>query len=540
MKKTYKNEEDHWYQRSRQLWLNLGDKNTGFFHASTRKRRTLNKLTVIEDADGKPMFTEEDIAATMETYFANIFTPIPRDPDIMEAVINEAIQPIISEATNQRLIRLPDSEEIKNALFSIHPGKAPGPDGFSSYFFQSNWQVIGNDVVREVKEFFHSGQMPSSIYETHLRLIPKILSPMKVSDYRPIALCNVSYKIISKLLAKRLQPLLGDLITETQSAFVPQRAISDNIFITHELPHYLKKSKVKKHCYMAVKTDMSKAYDRLEWDFIKLAILRFGFHPTFADWIMQCISTVSFSFIINDASRGNVKPGRGIRQGDPLSPYIFIICGELLSSLCNLGQRNGKLKGIALASGVPSINHLLFADDTMFFCKANAANAQTLNKILATYESLSGQLINTQKSAVSFSKNSSNELKAQIKQILGIENSGGFGKYLGLPEQFGRWKRDAFGFIVDHMKRKAICWSSKHLSRVGKMVMLRSVLATIPSHAMSCFKLPQTLCAQIQSLLTRFWWDSTQDKRKMSWISWKKMAKPKKTGRSRIQRHTYV
>lgn len=131
-----------------------------------------------------------------------------------------------------------------------------------------------------------------------------------MADYRPIALCNVSYKIISKLLAKRLQPLLEALITETQSAFVPKRAISDNVLIIHEMLHYLKTSKAKKHFYMAIKTDMSKIYDRLEWDFIKMAILRFGFHPIWTEWIMQCITIVSYSFIINDATRGYVQPGR--------------------------------------------------------------------------------------------------------------------------------------------------------------------------------------------------------------------------------------
>ena len=149
---------------------------------------------------------------------------------------------------------------------------------------------------------------------------------------------------------------------------------------------------------------------------------------------MQCVSTVCYAFIINDATRGHVKPGRGIRQGDPLSPYLFILCSKLLSSLCILGQSNGKFKGIKLATGSPCINHLLFADDTMFFCKANASNAQVLNKILSTYATVSGQLINTQKSAISFSRKTSQARKDQIKQTLGIENDGGFGKYLGLPE----------------------------------------------------------------------------------------------------------
>lgn len=176
----------------------------------------------------------------------------------------------------------------------------------------------------------------------------------------------------------------------------------------------------------------------------------------------------------------------------------------------------------------------------MFFCKANVQNAQILNQILATYALVSGQLINTQKSAVLFSKNSKLEVKTQVKLTLGIENSGGFGKYLGLSEQFGRRKREGFAFIVDRIKRRAISWSSKFLSRAGKMVMLLSVLSAVPSHAMSFFELPQALCDQIQSLLTRFWWDTTQDKRIMSWISWKKMAKQKKIRWAGFQRYCYL
>lgn len=168
---------------------------------------------------------------------------------------------------------------------------------------------MGDDVVKEIQSFFQSGCMPKTVNETHLRLIPEILSPKKVADYMLIALCNVSYKIISKLLAKQIQPLLSELISETQSAFVIKRVISDNVLITHDLLHYFKTSKANKQCYMAIKTYMSKAYDRLEWDFIETALLRFGFHPKWVEWIMQCISTVNYSFIINDTTRGFVKSG---------------------------------------------------------------------------------------------------------------------------------------------------------------------------------------------------------------------------------------
>lgn len=167
------------------------------------------------------------------------------------------------------LIAIPSLREIKTALFSIHPDKAPGPDRFSASFFQSNWDIVGSAITTEIQEFFTTGVLPFSINSTHIRLIPKFTGAKSMADYRPIALCNVYYKIISKILSLRLKPVLQEVISENQSAFVRGRAISDNVLITHEMLHYLKNSGATIHCSMAVKTDISKAYDKLEWTFIR-------------------------------------------------------------------------------------------------------------------------------------------------------------------------------------------------------------------------------------------------------------------------------
>ena len=141
---------------------------------------------------------------------------------------------------------------------------------------------------------------------------------------------------------------------------------------------------------MAVKTDMSKAYDRIEWQFISDVLYRFGFHAIWINWIMQCITTVSYSYLINETVYGNVLPLRGIRQGDPLSPYVFILCGEVFSGLCREAGRKGLLQGIRVARGCPRINHLLFADDTMFFCLASQSNCEALQAVLTDYGKSSG------------------------------------------------------------------------------------------------------------------------------------------------------
>ncbi|XP_056862473.1 uncharacterized protein LOC130510143 [Raphanus sativus] len=281
---------------------------------------------------------------------------------------------------------------------------------------------------------------------------------------------------------------------------------------------------------MAVKTDMSKAYDRLEWNFISTVLERLGFHPIWIGLIMQCISSVTYSFLINGSPRGSVIPSRGIRQGDPLSPYIFILCSEVLSGLCNRSQEEGRIQGIQVARGSPRINHLLFADDTMFFLSASRESTTALKAILDRYEEASGQSINKDKSSITFSRKAPTELKQRVHNELQILKEGGVGKYLGLPEHFGRRKRDLFASIVDRIKQKASSWSNRHLSTAGKLVMLQSVLTPVPSHAMTCFELPVSLCKRIQSAFTRFWWDGGNGKRKMAWISWEKLTLPKDSG----------
>ena len=245
---------------------------------------------------------------------------------------------------------------------------------------------------------------------------------------------------------------------------------------------------------------------------------------------MTCVSSVSYSYLVNGAAQGRVIPSRGIRQGDPLSPYLFILCTEVLSGLCKRAQMKGEVIGIKVSRNSPAINHLLFADDTMFFSRTDQRSCKSLMSILKRYEDASGQSINFDKSSITFGAKTPGEVKRRIREQFQITNEGGIGKYLGLPEHFGRRKRDIFAVLVDKLRQKAHSWTTRFLSGAGKMVLLKSVLAVMPTYSMSCFKLPLSLIKQLQSVLTRFWWDLSPKIKKMCWVSWSNLSKPKNAG----------
>lgn len=190
--------------------------------------------------------------------------------------------------------------------------------------------------------------MPEGWNHTQISLLPKIANPSRMQDMRSISLCSVQYKIISKILCNRLKTILPEIISETHEAFVSGRIISDNIIIAHEMIHGLRTHTKVAEEWMAIKTDMSKAYDRVEWNFLEVLLERMRFDRIWIRWIMACVSSVSFSVLRNGNSHGHIKPERGIRQGHPLSPFLFILCAEALVNCLNSSEAAGRLRGIKL------------------------------------------------------------------------------------------------------------------------------------------------------------------------------------------------
>ncbi|KAL0284163.1 UNVERIFIED_CONTAM: putative mitochondrial protein [Sesamum radiatum] len=272
------------------------------------------------------------------------------------------------------LVQSVTREEIKDAFFDIAEDKAPGPDGYSSGFYKAAWPVIGEEVVKAILEFFTTGRLLKQVNTTILALIPKVRVPSLVSDFRPISCCNVLYKVITKIIVQRLRLVLDKMINPAQNAFVPGRSIGDNILLAQEMFSGYNRQGLPMRC--ALKVDLRKAYDTVEWDFLSAVLHLFGFPDIFIGWIEECVTTPMFSVCINGNPHGFFKGSRGLRQGDPMSPFLFVLIMEVLQLM--LQQLIDQNEGFSFHWRCKEIGlfQLCFADDLLLFCKADVASVR--------------------------------------------------------------------------------------------------------------------------------------------------------------------
>ena len=240
-----------------------------------------------------------------------------------------------------------------------------------------------------------------------------------------------------KVLANRLKQILPKIILEHQSAFTKIRLISDNILVAFESLHSMQKH-TRKDDFMAIKLDMSKAYDRVEWPYLATVMKKMGFNEQWIKLVMPCVTIISYSVLVNGEPKGMIHPSRGIRQGDPLSPFLFLLCIEGLHGLISKAAANGDIRGYSLCRNSPCLTHLFFADDSLLFCRATNQECQKILEILDCYAQCSGQQINQSKTTIFFSKSTFEETREHIKQALGVLEIKQYEKYLGLPSLVGK------------------------------------------------------------------------------------------------------
>ncbi|GJZ02307.1 RNA-directed DNA polymerase, eukaryota, reverse transcriptase zinc-binding domain protein [Tanacetum coccineum] len=431
-----KDEEKLLVQKAKIDWLCEGDKNSNFFHTVIKGRAHRNRIDVISNEKGE-RFEGNQVAEQFVHHFQNF---LGNASPVQKFDMTKLNSKTISNEDAEIMVRSVSNEEVKATLFDICDNKAPGPYGYTAKFYKKAWSIVGSDVCNAIKEFFRKGRMLGEINATLITLVPKGSTPQKVSDYRPIACYNVLYKIISKILTNRIKHALSKLVDPSQSAFIPRRQITDNILLVQEfLKGYNRKNGARR---VALKIDIQKAYDIVSWDFLEASLQMFHFPNKMIEWIMVCIRTVAFTININNERFWYFKGGRGLRQGDSISPYL----------------------------------HSSDGNDLLVLCYGDLKSMQVIKRAMDTFSSISGLHPNIGKSIVFF-KNVQDHLSFTDCKCL-----------------------------IDRVKTKVNNWMNRMISYAGRLQLITSILSSMQVYWASVFILPKTVIKDIDKILKGFLW----------------------------------
>ncbi|KAL2453200.1 Uncharacterized protein Adt_49302 [Abeliophyllum distichum] len=439
----------------------------------------LNQTLSIEEA-----FWKQKAGARLELLSA---APQPVDP-----IRPDIIPRLVSDEDNLQLNRIPTLAEVREAIFSIDPDSVAGSDGFFSHFFQKCWDIISDDVFQAVLDFFAGGHFPRGFSATSIVMIPKRDNACRWSEFRPISLCTVFNNLVTKLLNSRLSTILPQIISAPQSGFIPGQLIGDNILLAQELLHTLD-TKVRGG-NVIFKLDMAKAYDRLDWGFLIFVLEGFGFDAIWIDRIRRCISECHFSVLLNGRPCDFFPSSRGLRQGDPISPSLFILAADYFSRI--LTRQFQQIASMAYRHGGDAlISHLCFADDMIIFANGQKQSIRRVLHCIEHYERASGQLVNRDKSGIILPRREPAQQIHKLEHLTGFRHQQQPFTYLGVPLFKGPRKI----FLYDDLVQKIL-------------------------------KPPKAVLKKLESIFARFLWDSRDHAHRLHWKRWKDLCLPAEEG----------
>ncbi|KAJ0471319.1 putative RNA-directed DNA polymerase [Helianthus annuus] len=500
-------------QKSRSKWAVDGDENSAYFHHVINSNISTNRLNGLM-IDGAWITNPLLIKESLFEFFVHQFTePLAVRPNLVcpnLATISD------NEAS---MLEQPFSvEEIKAAVWDCDGDRAPGPDGFNFKFIKRCWSSLREDLVKLFNKFYETGTLNSCCTSSFIALIPKVKDPVSPANFRPISLIGVINKVISKVLVNRLKGVVGKLISEQQSAFLAGRNIMDGPLVLNEVLSWLKKSK---RSGMYFKVDISKAYDSVNWSFLDSIMFQMKFPNRWRKWIMATLVSARASVLVNGSPTREFECSRGLRQGDPLSPFLFVIVMEALTGIMKKAASVGLYNGIKVSRDGPSLSHLLYADDVMFIGEWSVSNAKNLRRILRCFYLVSGLRVNLAKCSV-FGVGVNEDEVLSMAQLLRCRQGTFPFKHLGLlvganMNLARNWKP-----VVEIFQRRLSIWKAKTLSYGGRITLIKSVLNALPTYYLSLFKAPIKVIDALDKIRRVFFWGGSEEKAKMNWVAWDK------------------
>lgn len=419
----------------------------------------------------------------------------------------------------QLMSTAPTFAEIANVLKKLNPSKSPGPDGFTSAFFKKAWSIVGSEFLQAISQFFISGFMPRSTNSTILTLIPKKPGATSMGDYRPISCCNTTYKTISRLLVKRLKLILPGFILPNQTAFVQGRLLIENTLLASEIVQgYHGKGGQKR---ITIKVDIAKAFDTVRWEFLFACLRSYNIPEPLIRWLQACVCTPSFSVAFNGSTYGYFKGKRGLRQGDPLSPYLFVLVMNCLSLALDRAAASGLFHYHPRCERT-KLTHLSFADDLLIFSDGSLSSVQAILSVLKDFELRSGLAISIQKTSLFAAGLTDSEVQS-IRDHTGLSSGVLPIRYLGVPLHTKKISQAQCAPLLQSIKTKLRSWTVKKLTYAGRLQLVTSVINGITNFWTSSFIVPKSVIREIDSLCAKFLWKgditATSSSAKVAWES---------------------
>lgn len=508
-------------QKSRVKWASLGDENSKFFHNIVNGRKAQNSIPgmLIEGVwVTKPAIVKREVLHFYRSHFKEQY---PSRPILVCSGIKQ-----INTMDRDSLVEEFSRQEIKAAVFDCGSNKAPGPDGFNFRFVKRFWSLFEDDFVNILQEFHATGVINHGCGSSFITLIPKVKSPLGLKDYRPITLIGMISKVISKILANRIKKVMGNIISEAQSAFLSDRFILDGPLMVNEVVAYLKKKNKKA---FLLKIDFEKAYDNVNWNFLISIMTQMGFSSKWCDWIKGICVSSRAAVLVNGSPTFEFQCEKGLRQGDPLSPFLFLIVMEALSWILDKARDVGVFKGIRLANNEMDMSHLLYADDALIMGEWSYDNIKNIARILRIFYLCSGLRINLHKSNIYGVCTTDGELDNML-EYLGCKRGSFPFTYLGIQVGAKMTRVKSWDPVVDTIRNRLASWKVRHLSIGGRVTLLKSVLESLPVYYLSLYKAPKAVVVNIEQIMRRFLWAGPGIENKISWVAWDVVTTPKCKG----------
>ncbi|KAF3775227.1 retrotransposable element ORF2 protein [Nymphaea thermarum] len=493
-------EERLWRQKSRIKWLRGGDLNTKFFQGIANGRRRRNKIETITH-EGRLATDSLEIFTACTDFFATLLGSTHGSGCLPQSI---APGPTVTSEENDELLKPINDTEIKWAVMEADRDSAPGPDGFGNSFFQSNWSVVQEAVGGAIRGFFNTNRLVKSV-KTHIVFLPKEQGVTQVEKFQSISLCTSILKFITRIMVRRMRPVLNRIIAKNQNAFLSGRCIQDSFLLNQEIVHIFQNSKKKAAC---VKIDLSKAYDRVNWEFLQATLCYLGFHDLWVKKVMMIVTTVKSTLLINGKEGTWFENKRGLRQGDPLPPYLFITMMEMLTRSIQAQVNNNQIRIPTMGAGNTPPFSTLYANDIIFFIQGRIKNFRNLKACLDDFSSRSGLVINNAKSFI-LSFNLDSQVQIQIEQELGWHQGHLPSKYLGIPLQTIHVTKDQCRHLFLRTSLKLTLWKQKCLSFADRLSLIKHPLSMMSAYWSLMVKLPATTCKLLNKMAAEFLWGDT-------------------------------